>query len=87
VTATSQNKTTAEHFINYLLEPHNAAANTNYTYYASSNAAAKEFILPEILEDPTLYPSQELMDRLEWSAPLGEAIFLYDRIWTEIKSQ
>ena len=87
VAAASQNKATAEHFINYLLEAHNAAANTNYTYYASSNAAAREFILPEILEDPTLYPSQEIMDQLEWGAPLGEAIFLYDRIWTEIKSQ
>lgn len=87
VLAASQRKATAEHFINYLLDAQNGAAVTNYTYYASPNAAAREFILPEILEDPGIYPPQEIIDKMEWGAPLGEAVFLYDRIWTEIKSQ
>jgi spermidine/putrescine transport system substrate-binding protein len=87
VTATSQRKATAEHFINYLLDAENGAAITNYTYYASPNNAAKEFILPEILNDPGIYPSQETIAKLEYFQPLGETIFVYDRIWTEIKSQ
>jgi spermidine/putrescine transport system substrate-binding protein len=87
VTSFSQRKATAEHFINYLLDAENGAAITNYTYYASPNAAAKEFILPEILNDPAIYPPQEVIDKLEWGKPLGEAVFLYDQIWTEIKSQ
>jgi spermidine/putrescine-binding protein len=87
VTASSQRKATAEHFLNYLLDAENGAAITNYTYYASPNTAAKEFILPEILEDPAIYPPQEVIDKLEWGKPLGEAVFLYDQIWTEIKSQ
>ncbi|MCK6628746.1 MAG: spermidine/putrescine ABC transporter substrate-binding protein [Anaerolineae bacterium] len=87
VTASSPRKATAEHFINHLLDAKNGAAITNYTYYASPNAAAREFILPEILNDPGIYPSQEVIDKLEYFKPLGEAIFLYDQIWTEIKSQ
>lgn len=87
VTASSPRKATAEHFINHLLDAENGAAITNYTYYASPNAAAREFILPEILSDPGIYPDQETLDKLEYFKPLGEAIFLYDQIWTEIKSQ
>lgn len=87
VPATSTKKATAEHFMNYLLEAENSAAITNYTYYASPNAAAKEHILPEILEDPGIFPPQEVLAKLEWAESLGETIFVYDRIWTEIKSQ
>ncbi|MCL4303297.1 MAG: extracellular solute-binding protein [Anaerolineae bacterium] len=87
ITASSTRKATAEHFINHLLDAENGAAITNYTYYASPNAAAREYILPEILNDPGIYPPQEVIDKLEYFKPLGESIFLYDQIWTEIKSQ
>lgn len=87
VTATSQKKATAEHFMNFLLDAQNGAAITNFTYYASPNQAAREFIVAEILEDTSIYPPQEVIDSLEWAEPLGETIFVYDRLWTEIKSQ
>ncbi len=87
LTATTQKKATAEHFLNYMLEAKSGAALTNMTYYSSPNAAAKEFIKPEILNDPTIVPSDEVLNKLEWAEPLGETVFLYDQIWTEIKSQ
>lgn len=87
VPATSQNKATAEHFMNFLLDAQNGAAITNYIYYASPNEAAREFILEEILNDPGIYPSEETISKLEWAESLGETIFVYDRLWTEIKSQ
>jgi spermidine/putrescine transport system substrate-binding protein len=87
IPATSEKKATAEHFMNFLLEAENGAAITNYTYYASPNEASREFIVEEILEDPGIYPSQETLDKLEWATPLGETVFVYDRLWTEIKSQ
>jgi spermidine/putrescine transport system substrate-binding protein len=86
-TASSQKLATIEHFMNYLLDAQNGAAITNFTYYASPNAAAKEFITEEILNDPGIYPAQETIDKLEWAEQLGENVFVYDRIWTEIKSQ
>lgn len=87
ITATSAKKATAEHFMNYLLDAQNGADITNYTYYASPNQAAKEFIVDEIKNDPAIYPPQEVIDKLEWAEQLGETIFVYDRIWTEVKSQ
>jgi spermidine/putrescine transport system substrate-binding protein len=87
IPAGSWRKATAEHFINYMLEAEVAAAVTNFTFYASPNKAAQEFIDPEILEDPGIFPPPEVMQKLEWMAPLGETIFVYDRLWTEIKSQ
>ncbi|MEW5960616.1 MAG: spermidine/putrescine ABC transporter substrate-binding protein [Chloroflexota bacterium] len=87
IPATSQHQATAEHFINFLLDAENGAAITNFTFYGSPNKAAEEFILPEILEDPSIYPPPEVMDKLEFIAPVGETVFVYDRLWTEIKSQ
>lgn len=87
VTATSDKLETAEHFMNYLLDAQNGAAITNYTYYASPNQAAKEFIDEAILADESIFPPQEVLDKLEWATPLGETVFVYDRLWTEIKSQ
>ena len=70
-----------------MLEAKSGAALTNMTYYSSPNAAAKEFIKPEILSDPSIFPPDETINRLEWAEALGETVFLYDQIWTEIKSQ
>lgn len=85
VTASSQRQETAMHFINYLLDGEVGAAITNFTYYASPNAAAKPFIEAEILEDPGIYPPDEVMAKLDWLVDVGDAIFIYDRIWTQIK--
>jgi spermidine/putrescine transport system substrate-binding protein len=78
---------TAMVWIDFLLRPDIAARNVEFVYYASPNAAAKELIPAEILEDPGIYPPDEVMQKMEWSKPLGEAQQLRDRVWTEIKSQ
>ncbi|MFQ5612288.1 MAG: PotD/PotF family extracellular solute-binding protein, partial [Anaerolineae bacterium] len=88
VPASSTRKAAAEHFINWLLDPEHNAQNTNYVFYASPNEAAREFIDPEILEDPAIYLDEETISRLEWIEPLStEALTEWDRVWTEIKAQ
>jgi spermidine/putrescine-binding protein len=77
---------TAEVFINYLLRPEVGAAISNYTWYASPNAAATEFIDAEILEEPAIYPPADVMEKLEWLEDVGEATPLYERFWTEVKA-
>ena len=84
---TANSQYTAEVFINYLLRPEVNAKISNFTWYASPNDAANQFISAEILEDPAIYPPQEVMDKLEFIRDVGEATTLYDRIWTEIKSE
>ena len=49
-------------FINHMLDAEVSAANTNYIYYMGPNEAAKQYIDPAILEDPTLNPDAGLVD-------------------------
>jgi len=86
ITASTDRYETALHFMNYMLEAEVAAAVTNFTYYASPNEAAKEFILPEILEDESIFPPQDVQDKLVWLTEVGEDAFLYDELWTAVKS-
>jgi len=86
VPKTAPNQQTAELFISFLLRPEVGAAITNFTWYASPNAAATEFINPDILDEPAIYPPPDVMDRLEWLQDVGEATPLYERMWTEVKA-
>jgi spermidine/putrescine transport system substrate-binding protein len=48
----------AHRFIDYLLRPDVAAANTNFKKYPSPNRAARSLVQPEILANPMIYPSE-----------------------------
>jgi spermidine/putrescine transport system substrate-binding protein len=80
-------KYTAEVFINYILEPKVSAGISNFTSYSSPNREARKYIKPEILNDPGIYPSEEVLEKCEFLQDVGEATKLYDRIWAEIKSK
>lgn len=84
--ATPEQKLAAEQFINYLLEPEVAAQNSEFIYYASPNQAAEEFLDEEFLNDPTVYPPAEVLDKLQYLEPVGEMESLYQRLWDEVKS-
>jgi spermidine/putrescine transport system substrate-binding protein len=86
-TTEGDRKYTAEVFINYLLRPEIGAQITNWVWYGSPNAAAEPYIDEEILGDPAIYPPDDVMQNLEFIRDVGEATQLYDRIWTEVKSQ
>jgi spermidine/putrescine transport system substrate-binding protein len=76
----------AQMFINHLLDAHNSALNTNLIYYMGPNAAAKEFILPEILSDPTINPEQKIVDKLEELLSLDQAVRdEYLKRWQELR--
>ncbi len=81
------NPYTAEVFINYLLRPDIGAQLTNYTFYASPNAAARPLINPNISGNPSIFPPPEVMDKLEFLRDVGEATPLIEQMWTEVKSQ
>lgn len=61
-------------FLDFMLDAHISADNTNYIYYMGPNAAAKEFIEPDILADPTVNPDQSLVDKLQELLDLGPAV-------------
>lgn len=88
MTAASERKGTAQHFINYLLDAENGAAITNFVYYGSPNKAAEEYILPEILDDPSIYPPAEVQEKLVWLTAAGsdEGNRMWDDLWTAVKA-
>jgi len=87
IPASSRRQATAQHFMNYLMEPEVAAAITNFTFYPSPNEAAKEFIDPAILNNPGIYPPPEVRAKMQWLTDVGDAVFIYDEMWTAIKGQ
>ena len=64
IPADASNIDEAYAFIDYMLDAEVAAANVNYVWYASGNAAAREFIDPEVLEHPGIYPTAEAQENL-----------------------
>jgi spermidine/putrescine-binding protein len=86
IPSTVEHPCTAQTFINFILDGFNGGELTNYNYYASPNAAAVEFIYPEILEDPSIYPTQEVRDRLEFFEDLGDFGTYYADAYSAAKS-
>ncbi|NOX62555.1 MAG: spermidine/putrescine ABC transporter substrate-binding protein [Chloroflexi bacterium] len=84
--ATPEEKLAGEMFINYLLEAEVGAQLSEYNWYASPNAAAEEFLDEEFLSDPAVYPPPEVLEKLQYIEPAGEAESLYQRLWDEVKS-
>lgn len=87
----SPNPDLAHRFIDYLLDADNGAQLSNYTYYATPNAAAQP-LLDDFLKDiPALNPPAAWLTdgRLDFigELPTGRPQRLYDRIWTELKSR
>lgn len=83
----SQRVDLAHKFIDFLLRPQINAKIVNFVRYPSTNEAATAYIIPEILNDPALYPSEQTIEQLEWIKDIGEAIALYEAVWDEVKNR
>lgn len=83
----SRHKEEAYAFLEFCLNPQNAAEITNVSGYPSPNEAAKAFIKPEFLQDPARYPDDATLAKCEFIADLGQTIRLLDEYWTEVKSR
>ncbi len=77
----------AHKFLNFIMDAKNMAQATNYVYYANGNLASQEFVLPEILEDPAIYPDEETLKNLYTTTPYPAKVQRFvTRMWTRIKS-
>jgi spermidine/putrescine-binding protein len=46
----------AHAFLNFIMDPENMAAASNYVYYANGNLASQEFLNEDVIGDPAIYP-------------------------------
>ncbi len=87
IPADAKNVAEAHEFINYMMRPEVAAANTNFVSYASGNLAAKQFVKPEILNNPGVYPDEATFKRLFTNTAYDErAQRIVTRLWTRVKT-
>ena len=82
----AQHPIAAQLFMNHLLDAKVSARNTNFIGYMGPNAAAKEFIKPYILNDPTVNPDQAVVDSLVELLDLGADLDKYSTRWTTLRS-
>jgi spermidine/putrescine-binding protein len=73
-------------FINHMLDAEVSAANTNFIYYMGPNEAAKKYIDPAILADPTLNPDKSVLEKLQELLDLGPDLQKYQERWTKLRS-
>jgi spermidine/putrescine-binding protein len=73
---------TAHTFIDFILDAENGAQLSNWTWYASPNAAAMEFLDEDLLEDETVFPDEETMANLHFIENTGDAEVLYTDLFT-----
>lgn len=73
-------------FINFMLEPENAAQNAEYIGYATPNKLAKDLLPKEVKDDPAFYPSQDVIERLEVYDNLGQKwLGIYNDLFLQFK--
>jgi spermidine/putrescine transport system substrate-binding protein len=84
----SKNKALAEQFINYIYEAQVAADISNFTSYATPNQkAVDDKLIAEVsLNDPNIYPTEEVLERLTFLTDIGDAQIMYDEIFADIKA-
>ncbi|MBQ2928171.1 MAG: extracellular solute-binding protein, partial [Oscillospiraceae bacterium] len=83
----AREKEAAETFINFLCEPEIAGANMDWICYGTPLSAAKEFIDPEMVNDPVTYPDEEVLVNGSSYAYLPEEISRYvESLFMEVRN-
>ncbi|WP_349361311.1 polyamine ABC transporter substrate-binding protein [Stappia sp.] len=74
-------------FLDYIMRPEVIARATNYVFYANGNLASKEFVDPDVLNDPAVYPSDATVDNLfTTTTKAPRAMRVRTREWTKVKT-
>lgn len=80
----SQNKAAAMKFIDFMCRTDIAELNRAYINYSTPQTAVYDSLPDEIKNDPTQYPSDEIVAKCEVFADLGATMSYYDEMWTKI---
>lgn len=74
-------------FINYLLDPKVIAKVSATVGYANANPDAKAYMDASLVNNPEIYPPQEVLDKLYISStPSPKIMRVMTRSWSKIKS-
>ena len=82
----AKHKELAEAFINFLYDPEVSVKNYEYIGYNDPNTKATSLHKKDFINDPMLKMAVDEIDKGEWLTDIGDAITLYDKDWTELKT-
>jgi putrescine transport system substrate-binding protein len=75
----------AHEFINYMMKPEVIAKASDYVFYANGNKASQQFVSKDVLEDPAIYPTEDIMGKLFTISPWDpKTQRTATRLWTKI---
>ena len=87
IPSSSQHKTEAEIFINFLCEPEICGQNMDYLGYSAVETAAKEYMDEEMAANEIAYPSAEVLSHGEaYGALSTEGNQLMNELWLSVKT-
>jgi putrescine transport system substrate-binding protein len=87
IPADAPHPTNAHLFLNYLLRPEVIAAISNETRYAAPNLKAMPYVLPEVRDDPAVYPPEDVRRTIHQGrlhSPKEERV--RSRLWSRVKT-
>ncbi|WP_246698929.1 polyamine ABC transporter substrate-binding protein [Rhizobium sp. BK491] len=72
-------------FLNYIMKPEVIAKASNFTSYANGNKASQEFVSKDVLEDPSVYPTDAVREKLYTLTPWdSKTQRVATRLWTKV---
>ena len=87
IPADAKNIENAHLFLNYMMRPEVAAADSNFTWYATANKDAFSLIDEEVTSSPAAFPTSDQVAMMYTSAVLPPKIErIRTRTWTNFKS-
>lgn len=87
IPADAKHQKNAHLFMNYLMEPEVAAANSNKVNYANGNVASEKFLNESVKNDPAVYPTAEIKAKLTPELSIADEYNrLLTRTWTRFQT-
>ncbi|MCG5075562.1 polyamine ABC transporter substrate-binding protein [Paraburkholderia tagetis] len=81
------NAENAMKWINYIEDPKVNAAITNTVFYPTANKAARQNVTTAVVQDPTVYPAEDVLKKMTLMKPMpAEILRLENRLWSQLKT-
>ena len=77
----------AYQWINFMLQPDVAAQIVQRLSFTTASRKAYQILPEELKEDSTLFPPESVIEKCESLAPLGKYEEVYERYWTQLRSE
>ncbi|WP_240535362.1 polyamine ABC transporter substrate-binding protein [Rhizobium freirei] len=75
----------AHAFLNYIMKPEVIAKASDFVAYANGNKASQQFVSKDVLNDPAVYPTDEVREKLFTLTPWdSKTQRLATRLWTKV---